>query len=85
MKVETLKDLKKVILLCRETGVDILKVDGIELVLGSQPQPKAVKRSNSPVENFSSAVGPDTPIETPDELTPEQLMFYSASDQPGEI
>lgn len=84
MKIDNIKDLKKVIQLCRETGVDIIKCDGIELVLGSAPA-KAVKQRNSSVETFSSIVGPDTPIETPDELTPEQLMFYSASDQPGEI
>lgn len=83
MTISTLKDLEKLINLMRKTGVDIAKVDGIELVLGSVPA-KAVKRSNGSIETFSSIVGPDTPIETPDELTPEQLMFYSASDQPGE-
>ena len=84
MKIETLKDLKKVIQLCRETGVDIIKVDGIELVLGAQPT-KQTAKTKSPQEVFSSIVGPDTPIETPDHLTDEQLLFYSAQTNPGEI
>lgn len=79
MKIDNIKDLKKVIQLCRETGVDIIKCDGIELVLGSAPA-KAIKRSNSSVEAFSSIVGPDTPIETPDELTPEQLLNWSVDE-----
>jgi hypothetical protein len=85
LKVDTLKDLKKVIQLCRETGVDIIKVDGIELVLGSQPVQKAVKRSISPTETFPGNVGPDTPIHTPDALTDEQMLFYSAPNAAGEI
>ena len=82
MKINDIKDLKKVIQLCRQTGVDIIKVDGVEMVLGSAPR-QPIKARNSSIETFSANVGPDTPIETPDELTPDQLMFYSASQEPG--
>lgn len=86
MKIDTIKDLKKVIQLCRETGVDILKIGTLELVLGSKPEPKAIKARNSSIETFSSNIGPDTPIDTPDYPTQDQLMFYSTPDyQPGEI
>lgn len=85
MKIDTIKDLKKVIQLCRETGVDIIKVDGIELVLGSSPTPRPVKAHNSSTETFSSNIGPNTPIETPDSPTEEQLLFYSSQTSPGEI
>ena len=77
MKINDIKDLKKVIQLCRQTGVDIIKVDGVELVLGSAPR-QPIKARNSSIETFSSAIGPDTPIETPDELTPEQLLMWSS-------
>lgn len=76
MKIDNFKDLEKLVRLMRKTGIDIAKVDGVELVLGSTPQ-QPIKRSNSPVETFPGVVGPDTPIETPDELTPEQLLMWS--------
>lgn len=91
MKIESLKDLKKVIQLCRETGVDIIKVDGIELVLGSQPVPinkslgKNLVTSLKEANAFHTAMGPDVPIETPDALTDEELLFYSAQGSTGEI
>lgn len=38
MKIESLKELQKVIALCRKTGVQSIKVDGIELILGAEPR-----------------------------------------------
>lgn len=87
MKIDNLQELKKLIKLCRETGVDIIKVDGIELVLGASPAP-ATKIKKSEVTTATYAPGgitADTQIIT-DELTPEQLLFYSSvpTDAPSE-
>lgn len=38
MTIDSFKDLKKIIDLCRKQGVYSIKVDGIELVLGSAPK-----------------------------------------------
>jgi hypothetical protein len=73
LKIESLKDLKAVIKLCRSTGVDSITVDGVELKLGSEPE-KPVKKVKRTAEIESI---PDF-IDMPDELTPEQLLYYSS-------
>lgn len=78
MKIDNLATLKKLIQLCRAQGVQIIKVDGIELVLGDQPQP--ILKSKTEVITATYAPGgitADTKIVT-DELTPDQLLYYSA-------
>lgn len=96
MKIETLKDLQKVIQLCRKTGVKSFKLDGVELELGDLPQPG--KR----VPKVSTMIFPDTPtipVYSPggideqtkivaetmaiatDELSEEDLLFYSSRNE----
>ena len=43
MKITSLKELQKLIALCRKTGVDHVKVDGMEFHLG--PSPKRSRKS----------------------------------------
>lgn len=54
MKLDTLKDLKNLIKLCRSTGVNSIKVDGIEIQLGVQPHKssKAVTFDIDPMSNL---------------------------------
>lgn len=94
MKIENLKDLQKVIALCRKTGVLAIKIDSIELQLTTvAPTSKPKKSSIFDKETFPEPViTPYTPggiteqtrivaesaaIAT-DELTDEQMLFYSA-------
>lgn len=70
MKIENLKDLNKLIQLCRKTGVEAITVDGIELKLGNDPIKPSKRVSNRP--NYEQ----DT-VKT-DELTPEQMLFWSS-------
>ena len=73
MKIENIKDLQKVIQLCRKAGVDTIKIDGVELKLGELPtQSLKAKRH---------AAYPDAAIEAQDTLTEEELLFYSATGQ----
>ena len=72
MVISDLKELEKLIKLCRKTGIDTISLDGITFSLGTQPQPMGANtKLNGPY------ITEDTKILT-SELTPEQLMFYSA-------
>jgi hypothetical protein len=79
MKLETLKDLEKLINLCRKTGVDTIKVDNIELKLGEAPYkaPKATKQetqANTPPTYAPGGITEEIKVEG---LTQEQLLYWS--------
>lgn len=91
MKIDSFKDLAKLVALCQKQGITSIKVDGIELSLGLKPttyKPKAYKAEVFPEEDikvpqFNGITSPvpqvvnDT-IET-DELTEEQLLNWSSA------
>jgi hypothetical protein len=85
MKVENLKDLKKLIQLCRQLGVDAFEVGEIKFNLGSLPQPirqsKAVKTTITPTL-APGGITDDTKIPTSewDTMTDEQKLFWSAQE-----
>jgi hypothetical protein len=90
MKIENIRDLEKIIRVCRKTGVDIIKIGDIEIVLDKSfktalRQSKALKTDIKGIE-LPGGIDESTKIEipdiaTPDELSDEQLMFYSAGAQ----
>lgn len=71
--IENLKDLERLLKLCRKQGVTDIKLGTVELKLGNLPREEAPAEHDpkNPLANFP--VG---------ELTPEQLMFYSAGGKP---
>lgn len=77
--IESLSDLRKLLKLCREQGVDEIDVHGVKLKFGDMPtvmskgMSDAELESKDPYANFPQG-----------ELTPEQLMFYSAGGHPEE-
>lgn len=90
MKIENLKELQKVIALCQKSGVQSIKIDGIEMVITLKHNAKSNKKQLDYSTDFPEASIPvpqynDTSevqaiadkIAT-DELTPEQQLFYSA-------
>jgi hypothetical protein len=81
MDVKSVKDLRAVLKLCREFGVDKLKIDNIEIELGQEPvKPQA--NPPPPVQYTPGGITPDTKIETIGGLTEDQLLYYSVnSDQ----
>lgn len=91
MIIKDLKDLKKLIAICRSTGIESIRFDGIEMHLGQEPI-KYRKSKDSPkvTENVTLSktyqstanVPPDLHIPT-DALTEEQLLFYSADNVNG--
>lgn len=108
MKVENLKDLQKVIQLCRKNGVSAIELDGIKMNIESMPIksktltdiandfPEAsikVPAYNGEAVGgiIRGAVGYGSTAKAvadkiaTDELTEEQLMFYSARQEtPGQ-
>lgn len=82
MKINSLRELQKIVSFCRKQGVTSIEVDGIKLSLSSV-EPKKVKSylpdysKDIPEASYSiPSLKPDV-IET-EELTPEQALFYSS-------
>ena len=88
MKIENLKDLKKVIDLCRSTGVDKMSIDGIHIELGMAPhkEPRKSKSSEFVQSVGQTPISPggiteDVRIPVLESLTEEQLLFYSVQQE----
>lgn len=80
MKIETIRDLDKVIALCRKRGISAIKIDNIEFALDASTPVRANKTKAEQSHNFTShAISAETKIDLPDELTEDQLLFYSAA------
>lgn len=79
MVINSLKELEKLMILCRKRGVDSIKIDNIEFRLSDEPV--KVQRQSLQDKALPGAtdktIDADTKIETPGDLTPEQLLFYS--------
>lgn len=86
MKIDTLKDLEKIIKLCRKTGVSAMRIDGVEFELGPE---QANINIQKPSKRFVEELQPQMPVFTPggitaetkiptDGLTDEQLLMWSA-------
>lgn len=80
--MQNLKDLKKLIALCRAQGVTSIEMDGIKLELGAiAPKTRAPKTYTMP--DFDPGQVPSfEPVQdeiTTDELSAEDLLFYSAT------
>lgn len=91
MTIKDIRDLKKIMKLCRESGVHTFRNEGMELIFTSEYiKPKA---STFDYEAFPEAgirVPQFTPVnvqetesenirvDMPDELSEDQLLFYSA-------
>lgn len=72
--ITSLKDLEKLLKLCRKQGVTEIKLKDIEFKLGDIPMEKSgtlIADETDPLSNFPQG-----------ELTPDQLMFYSAGGKP---
>lgn len=78
MVISSLKELDKLMLLCRKRKVSSIKIDNIEFRLDDQPEVKSVAPR---VTSVYTGITEDTKIDMPDALTEEQLLFYSAQQQ----
>lgn len=72
--IEDLKELEKLLKICRRQGVVEIDFDNVKLKLGDLPLEASSASSaevNDPLKNFPQG-----------ELTPEQLIFYSSGGMP---
>ncbi len=70
MKVDTLKDLEKLVKLCRKTGVETITVDGITIELGDVPESKSLTRNAAPTTDK---------IQIEPTYTEEELLTWSSA------
>lgn len=82
MTLPDLKQLNKLITLCRKRGVTFIKIDGIELSLSESPIREATaprasqsKKKITVKEFIDQALPADSP-------SPEELLFWSAGGVP---
>lgn len=81
MVIKDIKDLKQIIDLCRKTGIESIKIDNVEMHLGPAPIKYTTTTKSTPkAYTPPGVVTEDTQITT-DELTPEQLLFFSVTNQ----
>lgn len=84
MTINTLKDLDKLIALCRKRGIQSIKVDNVELKLGDMPTHTRHLVGNTKKQLIFEdtfvlgEISETTKIDTPDQLTQEQLLMWSA-------
>lgn len=74
--IESLKDLEKLLKLCRKQGVTEISVLGAQLKLGElpiKPMEGSIEDQENPYEGF-----PDN------ELSPEELTFFANGGKPEE-
>lgn len=90
MKIDNIKELQKVIQLCRKFGVFTIEVDNVKLSLGPvQGELKIDYSTDFPEANIRiPKYNPASPVEAAtaiatSELTDEQLLFYSTGVEPG--
>ena len=86
MTINSLKELKKLLVLARQEGVESMKVDNIEFHLGRKAvgvkapdlimDPLAT--ASIPTPKIYNEVSENDKIEMPDELTEEQLLNWSS-------
>jgi hypothetical protein len=84
MQVKDINDLEKIIKLCRKTGIESIKIDNIELKLGEVPQKDTQilpKRTINTTTYAPGGITEDSKIDVPEQLTEEQMMFYSVLSQ----
>lgn len=82
MTISNLKELKALVKACRQLGIDKIKVDNVELELSSILPNVGKQHPRMGVSEehvfVPGGIDADTKIDTPDELTDEQLLYYSA-------
>jgi hypothetical protein len=82
--VKDIKDLEKLLKMCRKQGVQSIRWGDVEFHLGDIPSPvvPTAKRLPTPAPFIPGGVDADTKILT-DELTEEQMLYWSTGIDPA--
>lgn len=74
-----MKELDKLMLLCRKRGIEAIEVDGIKFNIDLNTNTPARKAKQPQAQAHDSHFDTSVPdIDIPDEMTEEQLMFGSS-------
>ena len=84
MKIETIKDLDKLMQLCRKRGISAIEVDNIKFNLGVEPVAQKQPQYSPQPQMPTYSPGGITP-DTTDGLTEDQLLFYSVSETQDQL
>lgn len=92
MKIDSFKELQKLIKLCRTTGIEAIEIEGLKMNLGPTPTIiKQTKRSKSVAEDqiipptlAPGGITEEVTIPT-NGLTDEQLLYWSAQGQEAPV
>lgn len=76
MKIDSLKDLEKMIKLCQKNGVEAIEVDGVKISL---KEPVVHTKKHGPMDPLDHAK--DTAA---NDLTAEELLMWSVGSFPSE-
>lgn len=89
MKIDTLKDLQKLMALCRKEGIESITIDNVTFKMGDRPEPirKRLISETSFMPTTGQTVSPggiseNTKVDDKaswDSLSDEQKMFYSSA------
>jgi hypothetical protein len=74
--IENLKDLEKLLKLCRKQGVTEIATATVTLKFGDMPQERSTQAINDPADPYANF--PQS------ELSPTQLAFYSSGGDPND-
>lgn len=80
MKIENLKELEKLIKLCKKHGIETIEADGVKFSVDLHAQLTPSAKATKPTTSVqSTTIDEDSKIELPDELTEEQLLNWSVT------
>jgi hypothetical protein len=82
MQLPDIKDLGKVLDLCRKKGVKVFQLGELKIELGDEPIKQYQRASGAPDNELPDPADPWANFPA-GELTPEQLTYYSAGGVPG--
>lgn len=77
--IKDLKDLKKLMILCREQGIDAFEIGEIKFNLGTKPQPKVRKTKEKETVLAPGGITEEVQIPT-DSISEHDMLFWSVTD-----
>ena len=97
MQLPDIKQLKAIIKLCQQNGIETLEIDGIKLVFAPHAVSSDNRKASKPINDKlldtlptmaesapkQSALIPTNAPYSEDSLTPEELLMWSAGDMPN--
>lgn len=86
MVISSLKDLEKLMRLCKRQGIRAIKIDNIEFALTSHEEPTLTSHKTIHSASYTGSnlldpgpISVHDKVDITDELSQEQLLYYSSA------